>query len=60
MGNIVTSLPSKVASDMKKLLEWYDKITKKTIEDIIEFHVRFESISSISRWKWSCRKNDHV
>ena len=29
---------------MKNLLEWYDKITKKTLEDIIEFHVRFESI----------------
>ncbi len=44
VGNIVTSLPSHVASDMKNLLDWYDKITKKTIEDIIEFHVRFESI----------------
>ncbi len=44
VGNIVTSLPSNVASDMKNLLEWYDKITKKTIEDIIEFHVRFEMI----------------
>ena len=44
VGNITTSLPSNVASDMKDLLEWYDKIDKKTIEDIIEFHVRFERI----------------
>ena len=29
---------------MKKLLDWYNKINNKTIEDIIEFHVRFESI----------------
>ncbi len=44
VGNIVTSLPKDVASDMKKLLEWYNKIPKKTLEDIIEFHVRFERI----------------
>lgn len=29
---------------MKNLLEWYDNITDKTIEDIIEFHVKFERI----------------
>ena len=29
---------------MKELLTWYDKIANKTIEDIIEFHVRFEKI----------------
>ena len=29
---------------MKELFEWYDKIPTKTIEDIIEFHVRFEKI----------------
>ncbi len=44
VGNITTSLPNNVANDMKELLEWYDKIYKKTIEDIIEFHVRFEKI----------------
>lgn len=35
VGNITTSLPNSVASDMKDLLEWYDKISNKTIEDII-------------------------
>ncbi len=44
VGSIVTSLPGHVASDMEDLLAWYDKITKKTLEDIIEFHVRFERI----------------
>ena len=44
VGNITTSLPRNVATDMKNLLEWYDKISTKTIEDIIEFHVRFERI----------------
>ncbi len=29
---------------MKKLLEWYNKIPQKNLEDIIEFHVRFERI----------------
>ena len=42
--NITTSLPSNVANDMKELLSWYDKIDKKRLEDIIEFHVRFERI----------------
>ena len=44
VGNITTSLPSNVANDMKELLEWYNTIDKKSIEDIIEFHVRFEKI----------------
>lgn len=29
VGNIKTSLPSNVANDMKKLLEWYNKIQQK-------------------------------
>lgn len=29
---------------MKQLLNWYDNISKKTIEDITSFHVRFEKI----------------
>lgn len=31
---------------MKELLKWYNKISKKNVEDIIEFHVRFEHIHS--------------
>ena len=41
---ITTSSPKNVPTDMKKLLDWYNKIDNKTVEDIIEFHVRFESI----------------
>ncbi len=44
VGSITTSLPKDVPKDMQKLLEWYNKIPKKTINDIIEFHVRFEKI----------------
>ena len=44
VGNITTSNPRDVLNDMKELLTWYDKIHQKTLEDIIEFHVRFEKI----------------
>ena len=44
VGEITTSLPKDVPKDMQELLAWYDGITHKTIEDIIEFHVRFEHI----------------
>lgn len=44
VGNINTSLPSEVAKDMQNLLDWYEKIDNKRVEDIIEFHVRFERI----------------
>ena len=44
VGNITTSLPKDVNKDMKNLLDWYNKIPKKTLLDIIEFHVRFERI----------------
>ena len=44
VGDITTSLPNEVSNDMKKLLKWYDEIDNKTVEDIIEFHVRFEHI----------------
>ena len=44
VGNITTSLPSEVAKDMQNLLDWYEKIDNKRVEDIIKFHVRFERI----------------
>lgn len=44
VGDITTSIPSKVPDDMNKLLKWYKKIDNKKLEDIIEFHVRFEKI----------------
>ena len=44
VGNITTTLPKDVPNDIKKLLKWYNGISKKKIEDIIEFHVIFERI----------------
>lgn len=44
VGNITTTLPKDVEKDMKELLKWYDSLFEKKIEDIIEFHVRFEHI----------------
>lgn len=44
VGDIKTTSPKNVSCDMKDLLTWYNKLTNKTIEDIIEFHVRFEKI----------------
>ena len=43
-GSITTSLPKDVAHDMKNLLDWYHNLPIKKLEDIIEFHVRFEHI----------------
>ena len=44
VGDIITSLPQDVEKDMKKLLDSYNKLTEKKLEDIIDFHVKFESI----------------
>lgn len=44
VGEITTSNPDKVESDIQELLKWYENIKIKKIEDIIEFHVRFEHI----------------
>ena len=44
VGNIETTLPKDVDKDMKELLNWYNDLTNKTLENIIEFHVRFERI----------------
>ena len=41
---IKTSHPDNVKKDMEELLNWYKKIKKITLEDIIEFHARFERI----------------
>ena len=44
VGNIETSLPENVSSDMEELFLWYHSLTNITLEDIIEFHVRFLEI----------------
>ncbi len=44
MNVINTSKPKDVEGDIEKLLSWYNYKNVITIEDIIEFHVRFERI----------------
>ena len=41
---IETSSPENVKKDIDELLKWYKNIKNVTLEDIIEFHVRFEKI----------------
>lgn len=44
VGGMETVLPEDVAGKMKTLLSEYNKIEEKTLEDILDFHVRFERI----------------
>jgi Fic family protein len=44
VGDMKTTAPAKVAGEMHKLLEAYHVKAHITIEDVIEFHHRFESI----------------
>ena len=44
VGGIVTTSPEKVEGEVKSLIEWYNNIKNKTLNDIIEFHYRFEYI----------------
>jgi excisionase family DNA binding protein len=44
VGGLDTALPEEVPARMKELLRSYNAMKEKTLEDIIEFHYRFESI----------------
>lgn len=44
VGGLKTSDPKNVARDIKKLLEWYESLKEVTINEIIEFHAKFEKI----------------
>lgn len=44
VGGRVTTSPEKVRAEVKSLIEWYNNIKNKTLNDIIEFHYRFEYI----------------
>ena len=44
VGGKVTTSPEKVEGEVKSLIEWYNNIKNKTLNDIIEFHYRFEYI----------------
>ena len=43
-GSMKTTDPKNVKKDMIKLLEWYKSLSNITINEIIEFHSRFEKI----------------
>lgn len=44
VGDRETSAPENVENDMKRLLADYHRKQEKTVEDLIDFHVRFERI----------------
>lgn len=44
VGGMQTSLPEEVADRMKAMLSDYNAVPKKTLDDILDFHVRFERI----------------
>ncbi len=44
VGGLKTTDPKNVERDMKKLLEWYGALKEVTINEIIEFHAKFEKI----------------
>lgn len=44
VGGMPTAMPEDVADKMKKLLTEYNGKDKKTFEDILDFHVKFEKI----------------
>ncbi len=44
VGGMETALPEETAGKMKNLLTEYNSEDKKTLEDILEFHVRFEKL----------------
>lgn len=43
-GMMKTSSPKETPKAMQKLMEWYNSLAKITINEIIEFHARFEKI----------------
>ena len=44
VGGMSTAMPEDVKSEIKKLLTEYNGKEKKTFEDILDFHVKFEKI----------------
>lgn len=44
VGGLPTALPDEVPGKMKALMAWYKAIPDKTLDDLLEFHFRFERI----------------
>ena len=60
VGGMDTALPEEVAERMKELISEYNGKKMKSLEDILDFHVWFERIQPLSRWKWASRPSNHV
>ena len=44
IGNMQTTLPQNVETEMNKLNEWYNSLPEIAFENIVEYHYRFEKI----------------
>lgn len=44
VGDMKTTAPKDVQKNMQKLLDWYNSLMQITINEIVEFHARFEKI----------------
>ena len=44
VDGLATTPPEHVHNDMRRLLEWYNGLLEVTLEDLLEFHYRFEII----------------
>ena len=44
VGGLPTVEPEKVHGEMAKLLEWYERLEKHSLDKLLEFHYRFEKI----------------
>lgn len=44
VGGMTTTLPENVGSEMKSLLSRYNTLSEVTLDDILDFHVKFERI----------------
>lgn len=44
VSDIVTVSPNDVPLKMQELLNWYNNLENKTLEDIVKFHVKYETI----------------
>ena len=54
---IDTSAPEDVENDLDELLKWYQSIKKIKLEDIIDFHYRFECVHPFGDENESLVKN---
>ncbi len=44
VGGLETTKPEDVSKEIMSLIEWYNSLENKTLEEILEFHYKFEAI----------------